>query len=272
MKSKKLLIPVIAAFFSLTHFSSAYAYMVSIDNFSITKNGNSFWNDDFSALPSTADYVINGTVGPVAGGKLTLDSSNGPESFAGASGNPLLRHRVLKKSNTQPLPNTGGLKSDDMFTVNAIFDLFVPAVPNEFYGITLIDGVSGVPGNDNVQIIVRRTANDNLKIQFRAVDFILDTVTVLEQVDLNPSGGDQISLTLNRLTNTGPISASFAYGIAGVFGSATNFIATQTIFNGEDFTRAQFQAVTPIPLPATVWLFGSGLLGLVGIFRRKKTA
>jgi len=27
-----------------------------------------------------------------------------------------------------------------------------------------------------------------------------------------------------------------------------------------------------IPVPAAVWLFGSGLLGLVGIARRKKTA
>jgi len=25
-----------------------------------------------------------------------------------------------------------------------------------------------------------------------------------------------------------------------------------------------------VPIPATVWLFGSGLLGLVGIARRKK--
>ena len=29
--------------------------------------------------------------------------------------------------------------------------------------------------------------------------------------------------------------------------------------------------INPVPLPAAVWLFGSGLLGLVGIARRKKT-
>jgi hypothetical protein len=37
----------------------------------------------------------------------------------------------------------------------------------------------------------------------------------------------------------------------------------------ERFTYASF---TPIPVPAAVWLFGSGLLGLVGISRRKKSA
>ena len=35
---------------------------------------------------------------------------------------------------------------------------------------------------------------------------------------------------------------------------------------------ANFNMVEPIPVPAAVWLFGSGLLGLVGVARRKKAA
>jgi hypothetical protein len=30
--------------------------------------------------------------------------------------------------------------------------------------------------------------------------------------------------------------------------------------------------VTHVPIPAALWLFGSGLLGLIGIARRSKTA
>ena len=37
-------------------------------------------------------------------------------------------------------------------------------------------------------------------------------------------------------------------------------------------SSANFDFVAPIPVPAAVWLFGSGLLGLVGVARRKKSA
>jgi hypothetical protein len=31
-------------------------------------------------------------------------------------------------------------------------------------------------------------------------------------------------------------------------------------------------STAPVPLPAAVWLFGSGLMGLVGVSRRRKAA
>jgi len=36
--------------------------------------------------------------------------------------------------------------------------------------------------------------------------------------------------------------------------------------------NANFDFTTAVPVPAAVWLFGSGLLGLVGVARRKKAA
>jgi len=41
---------------------------------------------------------------------------------------------------------------------------------------------------------------------------------------------------------------------------------------GFDQLGYNFTSVTLIPLPAAVWLFGSGLLGLIGIARRRKAA
>ena len=39
---------------------------------------------------------------------------------------------------------------------------------------------------------------------------------------------------------------------------------------GFDNLNIDFQAASPVPVPAAVWLFGSGLIGLVGFARRKK--
>ena len=42
-------------------------------------------------------------------------------------------------------------------------------------------------------------------------------------------------------------------------------------FIGFEGERAfQYYYVKPVPLPAAAWLFGSGVLGLIGIARRKK--
>jgi hypothetical protein len=43
-----------------------------------------------------------------------------------------------------------------------------------------------------------------------------------------------------------------------------------TFGTGANVIEVDVQVVSAIPVPAAVWLFGSGLLGLVGIARRKK--
>ena len=90
----------------------------------------------------------------------------------------------------------------------------------------------------------------------------------------NVSGG---SLTLTGNTN-------FSLGIdwgAGYFGD-TNFSLISSpdtyliVFYGfnnlGDRISGNTQAVdlAPIPVPAAVWLFGSGIIGLIGVARRKK--
>jgi hypothetical protein len=42
--------------------------------------------------------------------------------------------------------------------------------------------------------------------------------------------------------------------------------------SGSAFTSGEISNVSLVPLPTAVWLFGSGLLGLVGMARRKKAA
>jgi hypothetical protein len=73
---------------------------------------------------------------------------------------------------------------------------------------------------------------------------------------------------------------SCAPGITAWTGSCTTAEVVYFLLNGTpDFTqRTQGWAsvtgiaYTSIPVPAAVWLFGSGLVGLVGISRRRKAA
>lgn len=71
------------------------------------------------------------------------------------------------------------------------------------------------------------------------------------------------SLTANALFNPG--SGSFAAATNSL--STGNYTLKITMANYVNATSA-----TVVPLPAAAWLFGSGLLGLVGVVRRKKKA
>ena len=91
----------------------------------------------------------------------------------------------------------------------------------------------------------------------------------------NTSGG---SITLSD-------NANFTLGMdwgSGYFGdsNATLISSPDTyliVFDGVDGFQNPISGNTlavdlaPIPVPAAVWLFGSGLLGLAGVARRKKT-
>jgi hypothetical protein len=120
-----------------------------------------------------------------------------------------------------------------------------------------------------VQVV--RRSDGQLAIQFRHIDDAGNTNTLLEETALN-TAHDQIALRLshpNATNNT--ISASFAYIDSGVTGPFTTFGTTFNIFNGETFTRAQFEAVTPTlvtPEPASMLLLGCSLLLVMRFSRR----
>ena len=74
------------------------------------------------------------------------------------------------------------------------------------------------------------------------------------------------------------ITADFNQGLDAFGNLATTpgFLTTQDTlgtafdsFNGGSFTSFDY-TVNAVPVPAAVWLFGSGLLGLIGIARRRK--
>ena len=67
-------------------------------------------------------------------------------------------------------------------------------------------------------------------------------------------------------------SGSFNLSLGGATGNALLFAARSDtdIYSDNDYFKiTSLTTTTVVPVPAAVWLFGSGLLGLVGVARRK---
>ena len=77
--------------------------------------------------------------------------------------------------------------------------------------------------------------------------------------------GDQLNFSLDN-SDEFYLMAALSAGADGVDASALSWSTLMMEFNTTDL-----QAASVVPLPAAVWLFGSGLLGLIGVARRKKT-
>lgn len=81
------------------------------------------------------------------------------------------------------------------------------------------------------------------------------------------SPSSPISLTGSALTSDG------SGGWDAVLVSSSNFGDSWGPFSGTPYTEVWDVSIqTVVPIPAAVWLFSSGLLGLIGISRRKEAA
>jgi hypothetical protein len=257
-----------------------YAYVFSIDEFAVTRNETAIFTDTFSdgnPPPSApnflngnpASYFVRGAMGPESGGKLTLNSVDAAPGTS-ALGDPFLfQAATLLTDTTSDL--TSGLKDDDALSVSGVFDLIAPTIVRESYGINFSDRATGMglPGDDIVGLRVIDTTS-GLRIQFFEASFVDGTFNSIASVPLELNH-DQIMLQLsNSITSTSTITASFAYIDGGSMDSLQPMTGSAEIFNGESWTRAQFLARTPVPIPPALWLFGSGLIGLIGVARHKK--
>ena len=82
---------------------------------------------------------------------------------------------------------------------------------------------------------------------------------------LHTLSGFNISATSGGFTGTVGIQELHEASLL----AGQTYINVHTAVNPGGEIRGQL-VVNPVPVPAAVWLFGSGLLGLIGIARRKK--
>lgn len=103
-------------------------------------------------------------------------------------------------------------------------------------------------------------------------DFVFDPFTFGTQLWTFGSGGNTYSFSMSTITIVSQTSNSISLegtGVASITGfdnTSGNFTLTLNQ-NRQAFSFSSSASV--VPVPAAVWLFGSGLIGLIGFARRK---
>jgi hypothetical protein len=82
----------------------------------------------------------------------------------------------------------------------------------------------------------------------------------------NPSG----TLPLITETNHGVLLKDITNGDVGIGGSPNQTFPFVGANINIDILSAQVTSIEAVPIPATLWLFGSGLAGLIGVARHKR--
>lgn len=78
-------------------------------------------------------------------------------------------------------------------------------------------------------------------------------------------------LEVDMIESQGSATAAFQYSNLGWSAAATNAVTADVNMNSSGYGSLLVRTAN-VPIPASVWLFASGLLGLIGITRRKKAA
>lgn len=288
---KKLIIALGGALVTLAFAAGpASAYFVEIDTFTVTKNGTDILVDNFadsnpppSGPASPTTYGTNGTfaeTGVDPGAVATMTTATGaPNVFGGTN---FIRHNANFRTNTDPLPNENGLKSNDTLKVTGLFNVNIPANNRESYGVYFIDAAGGTAGNDQLEVRLVRGQDGVLRINFQRVDHLTQTSASIAGIQLTSMAwatrladvtNDQLLLQLDKLSaGSNLITASFTYfDVDNLTSFSMTFGPTDSIFNGEDWTRAGFFARVAVPEPGTLAILGLGLAGL-GFLRRRRAA
>ncbi|RDH84511.1 MAG: hypothetical protein DIZ80_03265 [endosymbiont of Galathealinum brachiosum] len=101
----------------------------------------------------------------------------------------------------------------------------------------------------------------------------MDFSSPINAIGFDSPGNQQIYLYLgSNLVGFTDYTSPAANPFQGVIATSFDRVLLRNLSGGiVEFDNIHFGTAAAVPIPAAVWLFGSGLMGLVGLARRKKT-
>lgn len=95
---------------------------------------------------------------------------------------------------------------------------------------------------------------------------------VFWEADIVPISSDWTSFQIQLLESDASFSSTTTASFETIMENVSRLAIRGEYFRLDDKEGLDNVMVNPIPIPAAVWLFSSGLVGLIGISRRKKAA
>ncbi len=160
------------------------------------------------------------------------------------------------------------------FDVNGLLTVDIPDLENPSFTVALVDSFTGSAGSTDID-----TDNDGVADDLSTLGTVFDALGVPDSSADEDNlygfqlGGDDLTFIGTEPVLTfrdGTSQDWYAVDFNGVVYDADGDSVDVNVFDF-DPTAASFGAVNPsaVPVPAAVWLFGSALLGIAGVSRRK---
>jgi hypothetical protein len=243
---------------------------VVIDRFTVTRNGQPFFEDRFTgtssppAAPANAfgqpmRYQVLGKIGQenLASGKLTLRSLDGVDNVA-PSGETTRLNAARLLTDADPSKPRPGLKRDFTFSIAALFEFVMPGgmmVNSEGYGIRLANWRNNQASHVVNLILIRNNENKPvLRLWHGSFGEGQSSQHVITEQPIEVQPGQQILLTLSRTTlASSEITAQYQIfkGGAAVSPSTTLGTAPAIFDAASNWTRGEFFVFESMSLPAS---------------------